>query len=190
MAIIKVMDEILAKLFETPNVLPGKAVNYVREMELRNNMILLTKLCNRNEYTALFEIVYDFAVSIDPTYTMNIGNIMRKVMEAFGTFVYKKGMSELSTDADILATLDNEGDKRYFENLMYRLVLNTGSHLKEKTMTIDDMKFFDYISDEDKQRTAKDIICFLYKLNPLHVMAHLENRENAEDKIKEWCMGI
>ena len=183
------MDEILTKLFETPNILPGKAVNYLREMELKNNTLDKTNLCSRSEYTALFEVVYDYGVCIEPVYSINIGNIMRKVMEAFGTFVYKKGMSELSTNEKIVTSL-TEKDKIYFENLMYRLVLNTGSHMKEKAMTINDMKFFDYISDEDKQRTARDIICFMYKLNPLHVIAHLEKREGAEQMIKEWCRYI
>ena len=65
------MDEILVKLFETPNILPGKPSNYVREMELKNNTILLTNLCNRNEYTALFEFVYDLKTELFKKYGGN-----------------------------------------------------------------------------------------------------------------------
>ena len=92
-------------------------------------MVENTQISGRSEYTALFETIYKYAVTIDSTYSHNIGNIMRKVMEAYGTFVYKKGMSELSTNEQILAGL-NINDKKYFENLMYRLVLNTGSHMQ------------------------------------------------------------
>jgi hypothetical protein len=56
--------------------------------------------------------------------------------------------------------------------------------------TIDDMNFFDYISDADKQRTARDVICFLYKINPLHVKAHLQDKENAIEIIEAWCKAI
>lgn len=184
-----VIDEILAKLFEVPNILPGKASDYLRQIELKNNCLEKIDIRSRHEYTVLFETVYDYAVDIEPAQSMSIGNTMRKIMEAFGTFVYKKGMAELSTNKKILEAFE-ESDKIYFENLMYRLVLNTGSHMEEKTKTIADMKFFDYISDEDKQRTARDIICFLYKLNPLHVIAHLEKKDNAVQKINEWCKEI
>ena len=114
---------------------------------------------------------------------------MRKVMEAFGTFVYKKGMSQLSIDKNIMSNFSKE-DQAYYENLMYRLVLNTGSHMEEKVKTIDDMNFFDYISDADKQRTARDVICYLYKINPLHVKAHLQDKEDAVETIETWCRAI
>ena len=52
------------------------------------------------------------------------------------------------------------------------------------------MNFFDYISDADKQRTARDVICFLYKINPLHVKANLQGKENAVEKIETWCEAI
>ena len=100
-----------------------------------------------------------------------------------------RGMSQLSTDESIMANLSKE-DQTYYENLMYRLVLNTGSHMEEKVKTIDDMNFFDYISDADKQRTARDVICFLYKINPLHVKAHLQDKENAIEIIEAWCKAI
>ena len=98
-------------------------------------------------------------------------------------------MPQLSTVESIMANLSKE-DQTYYENLMYRLVLNTGSHMEEKVKTIDDMNFFDYISDADKQRTARDVICFLYKINPLHVKAHLQDKENAIEIIEAWCKAI
>ena len=87
-------------------------------------------------------MMYDYALDGNAEYSMIIGNVMRKVLEAFGTFTYKKGIDELSTNSDILDGLP-EIYKKYFENLMYRLVLNGGSHLKDKTQTIDDMNFYD-----------------------------------------------
>ena len=110
---------------------------------------------------------------------------MRKVLEAFGTFVYKKGISQLSTDSEIIASFP-ESERQYFENFMYRLVLNTDSHLEEKVQTTNDLNFFDYITQEEKQRTAKLILVLLYKLNPLHINAHLKNKDSSEEIIKSW----
>lgn len=167
------------------------ASKYVRDWELKNKSVDKIYIQKRNEYTALLGTVFDYADAeeIDTQYSVSIGNVMRKVMEAFGTFVYKKGMAQLSTDESIMANLSKE-DQAYYENLMYRLVLNTGSHMEEKVKTIDDMNFFDYISDADKRRTARDVICFLYKINPLHVKAHLQGKENAVEKIEMWCEAI
>ena len=183
------MEEILLKLLETPNILPGKPSQYITELELSNKKVTNAEITSRSEYTRSFEIVFNYAIRVDPVYTATIGNIMRKVMEAFGTFVYKKGVEQLSTDEKIISSLSIEY-RKYFENLMYRLVLNTGSHFKEKVMTINDMKFFDFISDVDKQRTAKDIICYLYILNPPHVLAHLKKCENVETTIEQWRAAL
>ena len=168
-----------------------EASKYVRDWELKNKSVDKIDVQKRNEYTALLGTVFDYADAeeIDTQYSVSIGNVMRKVMEAFGTFVYKKGMAQLSTDESIMANLSKE-DQAYYENLMYRLVLNMGSYMEEKVKTIDDMNFFDYISDADKQRTARDVICFLYKINPLHVKAHLQGKENAVEKIETWCEAI
>ena len=158
-------------------------------VQVENKSVAKIDVRNRSEYTYLLGTVFDYAKEIDAQYSVSIGNIMRKVMEAFGTFVYKKGMSQLSTDENIMANLSKE-DRAYYENLMYRLVLNTGSHMEEKVKTIDDMNFFDYISEADKQRTARDVICFLYKINPLHVKSHLQDKENVVETIESWCEAI
>ena len=82
---------------------------------------------------------------------------------------------------------------------MYRLVLHGGSHMKESVKTLESPDFFDYISDEQKQQTAKDIIYFLYLLNPIHVIYHLlgdeKNKQKSEKKeaketIESWIRDI
>ena len=162
---------------------------YLKALELKNKNLTKMNINKRNEYTALLESIFDYAVKIDEQNSVNIGNIIRKVMEAFGTFEYKKGISQLSTDKSILQKLSKQ-ECTYYENLMYRLVLNHGSHMEGKVKTIEDMNFFDFISEEEKQRIARDIICFLYKLNPSHIKAHLKEKKNVVEIIKEWCNTI
>ena len=57
---------------------------------------------------------------------------------------------------------------------MYRIVLNNGSHRKEQVASTD-INFFSVISEVEKRRTAKEIICFMYLLNKEHVLAHLRD---------------
>ena len=56
---------------------------------------------------------------------------------------------------------------------MYRLVLNGESHFKEAVQGAPEMSFWVHLSTAEKQRTAKDILCFIYKLNELHILMHL-----------------
>lgn len=139
----------------------------------------------RHEYTELMKITYNYAKGESCDNGLLIGNIMRQVLEAFSTFVYKKGISEVSTNKSIINKLDYEYQS-YFSNLMYRLVLNGGSH-REEVIRSCKLDFFTVISEDEKVRTAKDILCFMYLLNDLHVIAHLGD---VSDDLNEWCSEI
>ena len=60
------------------------------------------------------------------------------------------------------------------------------------------MNFVDIISPEEKRRTAKDILCYLYLLNKEHLLSHLlygiENprdvRNEYEKNLDDWCKKI
>lgn len=107
---------------------------------------------------------------------------MRKVIEAFSTFIYKKGINKILNDKEIMKALD-EGEQRYYQNIIFKIMFNMESHMEEK---VNSVNFSNYISDEEKQRTAKDIICLLYKLNPIHIKEHLRDEKELESIIKEW----
>ena len=69
-----------------------------------------------------------------------------------------------------MGTIGNEQYSEYFRHLMYRLVLNGESHSEERIRSLtDDNDFLEMLSKAEKQRTARDIICFIYLLNPSHV---------------------
>ena len=78
----------------------------------------------------------------------------------------------------------------YFENLMYRLILNNGSHRLDQTRSMSDMNFFTVISDSEKKRTAKEILCFIYLLNEKHVLAHLDGCSNVQSNLSKWCNDV
>lgn len=160
-----------------------------KQSELKNKTLIPFYYKSRQEYTELLKIVYNFALGNVTDYHLIIGNIMRQVLEAFSTFQYKKGIESISTDRGILALLPDVY-QTYFENLMYRLILNNGSHKLDQTKSMYDMNFFTVISDSEKQRTAKEILCFIYLLNKKHLLCHLKDCGNVEQNLTQWCEEI
>lgn len=154
--------------------------------ELKNKTLSKFDKKRRQEYTELVKKIYEYASGKGDDYDIVIGNMMRQVLEAFSTFEYKSGPAQLATNKNIWSSIP-EKYQLYFRNLMYRLVLNGGSHRKEQVQTLkDDMNFYNLISTEEKRRTAQDILCFIYLLNERHLVSHLG--ENGDiNKIKEWC---
>lgn len=143
-----------------------------------------------HEYSKLLEAIYNFAMA--PTGNSEIepyiGNTIRRVVEAYSTFIYKVGIDAISFDEEILSQIKNKRQQEYFSNLMYRILLNGESHSEEKVKSLEN--FCNGISIEEKNRIAKDILCFLYLLNPVHISKHLKGITAAEDRIKEWCANL
>lgn len=53
------------------------------------------------------------------------------------------------------------------------------------------MNFFSVVSSNEKQRTARDILCFIYLLNNKHLIAHLKEYGNtAIVNLNQWCNDI
>ena len=132
-----------------------------------------------SEYKTLLNEIYNYANNTTSE-NLNIGNNMRKVLEAFGTFNYQCGIEDIARDDVIVANLSPE-QQAYFENLMCRLVLHGESHAEDKTKALD---FFSCISEKEKQKTAKDILSLLYLLHKAHLQKYLQ-KEQVE-KIEQW----
>lgn len=143
----------------------------------------------RSEYSMLIQGIYEYANSSGNEGSITIGNTMRRALEAFSTFNYRTSIQDVSCDVNVLKTLGEHSN--YFENLMYRLVLHNESHYEDQIYNLhDNANFYNYISDGEKKRTAKDVLCFLYFINPDHIKAHLKNTKNAIKKIEEWGRRI
>lgn len=164
----------------------GKGTKY-NLFELKNCALERFQYKNRQEYTELVKVIYEYAKGNATDYELVIGNIMRQALEAFSTFVYKKGIAEVSTDDTILnmSSMCPE-QKVYFKNLMYRIVLNGGSHRDEQARSLE-VEFFSLITETEKRRTAQEILCFIFLLNKPHIKAHLQG--NVSD-IEQWCEEI
>ena len=169
------------------NIFSGQAMNY-HLWELKNGSLNRFEYKSRQEYTELIKLIYDYGCGNAEEYDIVIGNIMRQALEAFATFEYKKGIEEISIDESVLTGMCDE-HKSYFKNLMYRIVLNNGSHRKEQTLSLQ-MDFFSVISKSEKQRTAKEIICFIYLLNKNHILSHLAHIGEVRSILDQWCEEI
>lgn len=181
----KIYDEILDQCKQT--ILKEKLSS--RQFELKSNK--LTQFSkNRQEYTELLKMIYNYANGQGEEHEIVIGNMMRQVLEAFATFQYKKAIDKVSIDQQILQNLGDEAYRSYFYNLMYRLVLHGGSHREDQVKSLDDMNFFSIISSTDKKRTARDILCFMYLLNELHILSHLKDEHSAKSNLSQWCSEI
>ena len=78
--------------------------------ELKNKLLLDFQYGKRNEYTLLLECIYKYGAEEEESKEdeMVIGNIMRRALEAFSTFEYKKGIDKISCDHGILAIMENQ----------------------------------------------------------------------------------
>lgn len=165
-------------------VFSGQATKY-NLWELKNCALKRFEYKKRQEYTELVKLIYEYGCGDAGEYDIVIGNIMRQALEAFATFEYKKGIAEVSTDEALLSGMCDE-HKSYFKNLMYRIVLNNGSHREEQAQSMG-IDFLSVISEAEKRRTAKEIISFIYLLNKEHMLAHLGDVSSTVDI---WCEEI
>lgn len=162
-----------------------KYIKNISYLVLSNKSIKEFVNYDKNIYTRSFNIMYDYVLTPTDESDMYIGNSMRKVIEAFSTFQSKNSIESFSRDELILEYIP-ESLREYFKNFMYRLVLNGESHLAEQSITYPDGNFYSYISQQEKQITAKNLICFMYFINPIHVKKQLGNDKNKIENVVQW----
>lgn len=155
--------------------------------QLKNKTLQLFLTQKHSEYTKLMQCVYEYGCSPTDDQDLVIGNVMRRMLEAFSTFTFKEGIEKISLNASVLSLIHDEHRREYFQNSMYRLVLNTESHSQEAMQGAPEASFYSHISREEKQRTARDILCFMYCISPIHVLAHLPD---AKNEIEAWMENI
>lgn len=160
----------------------------INKYQLVNKQLVSLEGHNYHEYTKLLEQIYKYANNSigENSELITIGNSMRRVLEAFSTFLFKKGIDKVTYCPEVQEDLKKYELCDYFKNYLYRFVLNGGSHMEEKVKGLQSTDFIDYLSVEEKKRTARDIILFLYCINKGHILAHLKNENEVEHTIKMW----
>jgi len=155
-------------------------------MRLEDRKISKLTESQRNEYTLLLRRIFEYATTGGGD-GLVIGNVMRRVLEAFATFSYKTGIDNICSKNHILSIVPGNL-REYFKNRMYRLVLHGESHSMENIQSMKDYGFSSLLSEDEKKRTARDILCFMYLLNRHHVLSHLTL--SSESEITGWISNI
>ncbi len=164
----------------------GQSIFTFSQKELRDQKLEIFSH-EHNEYNTLMNMIYKYANGENDELNPYIGNIIRQVLEAFSTFEFRKSIDKVSVDEEVLSVIEQKEHRVYFRNLMYRLILNGGSHRCDQTRNMQ-VDFFSFISEPDKRRTAKDVLCFMELLNAHHIRAHLG--VTAANVIDSWCKKI
>ena len=167
----------------------GKAKMTMKE--LRKCELNEFKYKKYNEYSKMLNEIYEFANKEDDYEKLEytIGNQMRKVLEAYATFNYKKGIENISTTEEILNKIADESKREYFRNFMYRLILNGDSHMEEIARSYPNSTFFDHIDINEKIITAKSLLVFLYLIDDTHIKMYFSNNNQIKN-IENWCEQI
>ena len=180
----------LQKIADEMGILFGKSDKIAKsnffELSGQSIRVCATKRKTYNEYRQLLGMIFRYATGDTKGLDLIIGNAMRRSLEAFSTFIYGTGISEVSFNPKVIKSLGEHSS--YFENLMYRLVLNGESHLQAHVYGVhSDLNFYEFISEDEKRRTCKDILCFMYCLNPDHIGSHIPD---AVSEIQKWTKDI
>nr|BFF32743.1 hypothetical protein KUHPSE09_00290 [Staphylococcus epidermidis] len=142
-----------------------------------------------NIYNSQLNAIYEFACGKQNELETYIGNTMRRVLEAFSTFKYEVGIDRLRTDENIIGLINNSKLNSFFENYLFRLILNNESHHEDDYKGITDKNLIEYLTLTEKIKTAKLLILFLYELDNIHVIKHLSSNNNnleIKSQIEIW----
>lgn len=154
-------------------------------MCLSDYKLRLKKRKDISEYKQLLLDIYEFAkVDVVPDNSFTIGNKMRKILEAYFSFNYANGY----TNEECLDIVLKDSDKKeYFKNTVLRLLLNGESHSEERVKAMNYNS--EFVSETEKQRVAKDVLCLLYTIDSNHLEFVLK-QQDVSRQIEEWLEEI
>lgn len=143
-------------------------------MELANNKLEVKYM--QNEYKKLLDFVYSYAIDVgvedpDDNNDLCIGNVMRRMMEAYSSFCFNNSFESMVRKEDVLALIP-KSKRSYYENFMCRLILNTESHMAESVYSLDTITTC--FTRSEKVQTAKSVLLFLLYVNRPHMVAYLD----------------
>lgn len=138
-----------------------------------------------SEYKQLLHDIYEFAkLDVVPNNSFTIGNKMRKVLEAYFSFNYANGYTN---EGCLDIVLKDSDKKEYFKNTVLRLLLNGESHSEERVKAMNYNS--EFVSETEKQRVAKDVLCLLYTIDSNHLKFVLK-QQDVSRQIEKWLEEI
>ena len=177
---VLIMSHDLSAAFQIQKMYMDINSNACSFVELRHGE-LENKNCKgaiKNEYQLLMDDVFAIANGISNDIS-SIGNKMRKLEEAYSTFIANKGFASLLHDAEFLQKVPPE-KQIFYQNFMSRLVLNTESHTEEKVYGLDG--FTPMFDEEEIRKTAKYLLMLFYHVDRFHLKSYLKDKMEVVQK--------
>lgn len=147
-------------------------------------------LLKKGRYQVLLKRVYEYATSEDEddAESIVIGNIIRRVLEGYGSFNYGIGMASLSRDPKLR---ERFGDlESTLSNAMYRLALNDDSHMDEGVKSLNPSISFERYGYDEKRKLAQYALVILNRFDPEHVGKQLSamgvDASQIAQNISDW----
>lgn len=173
------------KIFEDILDTDGKRVFKDSQIKLKQlNSVTGIETADKEEnfYSTQLTKIYKFACIEDEKcdfakdFSPYIGNVMRRVLEAFSTFNYQKGISEISSNEVLLSeSIDDKEERELLKSHMYRLLLNGESHYSDKIYGITERDREVLLTIKQKIQTARFVLVLLYSLNSVHLKYQINN---------------
>ena len=159
----------------------GMNRNSVSTKELKNGKLENFSITKGNEYSVLLNTVFKYLKDDDGSLDLLIGNVSRRLLEAFSTFFFNMGIWNLIGGKEISKYLTPSGVDVLRSSILYKL-LNVFSHSEETIRLIDEQYDLPLISHEDKKRVAKETLVLMYLINAEHVVKHLVSKSRKEHR--------
>ena len=178
-----IMSHDLSSVFHLQKVYNDIAENNYRVHELIDKRLEDRGIFKnkRNEYKKIMDEVFEMANNSNGD-ILSIGNKMRRMEEAYSSFIYNNKFESLLHNDDFLSKVpDNK--KNLFKNLMSRLILNTESHTEEKIYDMHD--FSPMFEEEEIRKTAKYLLILFYYVDPFHLKSYLGSDNFSE--VEKWA---
>lgn len=151
-----------------------------------------------NEYSSLLMDVFQFAKNGDSALCAHaVGNEIRRILEGYSTFLYRKDFLALFYDSMTKSKLGEFAG--YYETRMARTVLHGESHMMFQAQAFSSSgNFFAETEDDERQQIAKDVLVLLYILDPEHLKSHFEQMRKDQRyakltpiaEIESWKQSI
>jgi wobble nucleotide-excising tRNase len=152
------------------------------------------KLSGQNDYGKLINLMWKGAnekLTDDETFKLTIGNVTRRVLEAFSTFIYNDSSipaqalaleySRVTSGADLLVDLGSG----------HRMFLHEYSHSEDRLTSMSDFGGIAGIDPDEQILHVRKVLAFMFTLQPYHVTSFLVEKANITVPILEsWCTEL
>lgn len=152
------------------------------------------QLSKQNDYGKLVNVMWNCAtesLSTDDTLSLTIGNVTRRVLEAFSTFIYNESAIPSQTLADEYARVTDGAELIVDLGPGHRMFLHENSHSADRLTAMSDFGGVVGIDAEEQIRHVRKVLAFMFTLQPYHVTTFLKVKsEISTPLLKEWCREL